>query len=208
MDIKQLTLAAARVAAKMAENRDRLIALDQANGDGDLGISMSEGYAAMARALEGSGEKDLGRALMRSASAFNEAAPSTLGTITSVLLMGMARSLKGKEEASLEEVAAAMRAGLEAVMDKAKSKPGEKTILDAFCPAVDALRGNASSGSRAAFAAAAAAAKAGSEATKGMRSVHGRAAYYGDKSLGVVDGGSVAGALVFEALAEFCEAKD
>ena len=207
MDTTRLAGAVARIAATMAANKDRLIELDQANGDGDLGITMSEGYAAMAKYLGGCAESDLGRAFMRASAVFNEAAPSTLGTITSVALMGMARSLKGRQEAGVAAVADAMAAGVASVMEKAKSKPGEKTILDALCPAIDALRDNASAGAAAAFAAAAKAARAGSEATKNMRSVHGRAAYYGDKSLGVVDGGSVAGALVFEALSDYCSEK-
>jgi len=115
--------------------------------------------------------------------------------------MGMAKALKGKTEASLEDVAGAMDAGLATIMEKAKSKPGEKTILDALHPAVEALKENAASGdAKAAFALAAAAAADGSENTKSMRSVHGRAAYYGDKSIGLLDGGSVVGKLIFEGI--------
>jgi len=200
MDITRFKGAFAAIAATMRKNRDRLVELDQQNGDGDLGITMSDGYSAVSRYLEGCEEKDLGRALMRCSAVFNETAPSTLGTITSFALMGMARSLKGREETDLAGLAAAMRAGLDHVMEKARSKPGEKTILDSLDPAIRALGERAGDGPEAALAAAAAAARAGSEATKAMRSVHGRAAYYGDKSLGIVDGGSVVGALIFESL--------
>jgi dihydroxyacetone kinase len=87
-------------------------------------------------------------------------------------------------------------------MEKAKSKPGEKTVLDALCPAVEALKKASSGGAAEAFAAAAKAAAEGSESTKGMIPRHGRAAYYGEKGLGLLDGGSVAGKLIFEGIAD------
>lgn len=198
--------AVAAIASAMDKNREYLVELDQQNGDGDLGITMAEGYGALASWLAVNEEPDLGKALMRCSSIFNEKAPSTLGTITSFFLMGMAKPLKGKPEAGAAELAAAMEAGLVLVQEKAKSKPGEKTILDSVAPAVAALKANALAGEGLAvcLAAAATAAAEGSEATRSMRSVHGRAAYYGDKSLGVIDGGSVVGRLVFESLASYC----
>lgn len=203
MDVSILRDAFARISATMAENRQHLIELDQRNGDGDLGISMDDGYRAVAAWLAETTETDLGKAFMRCSSIFNESAPSSLGTITSIFLMAMAKALRGKTEASLAESAAAMEAGVAAVMEKAKSKPGEKTILDAVYPAVRALSDNVAAGSAAAFKRAAEAAEAGSESTKAMRSVHGRAAYYGDKSIGIVDGGSVVGMLIFRSIAEY-----
>ena len=66
--------------------------------------------------------------------------------------------------------------------------------------AIEALRANTEGNTKAAFAAAAKAAATGSESTRQMRSVHGRAAYYGDKSIGLLDGGSVVGKLIFEGI--------
>jgi dihydroxyacetone kinase-like protein len=185
----------------MAENRDYLVELDQQNGDGDLGISMAAGFKALNDYLASAEEKDLGKVLMKCGGVFNEAAPSSLGTIISFGLMGMAKALKGKEEASAGELAAAMEAALANIMEKAKSKPGEKTILDSLFPAVQALKAHA--GEPSMYQAAARAAAEGSEAARNMRSVHGRAAYYGDKSIGVLDGGSVVGKLIFQALEEW-----
>lgn len=197
MDITEFRSAFAAIAKGMAENRDALIALDQKNGDGDLGISMSSGFTAVADTVKKTDERDLGRVMMKAGSAFNEAAPSSLGTILSFGMMGMARALKGKTTCTLAEVADAMQNGLDLIMDKAGSKPGEKTILDALCPAVDVLKANAARDPKTAWALAAEAAAQGSEKTKEMRSVHGRAAYYGDKSIGMLDGGSVVGKILF-----------
>lgn len=192
------------ISAVMDENKDYLIRLDQQNGDGDLGVSMSEGYRAVVTYLEETQETDLGRLLMKSASVFNEAAPSSLGTISSFAFMGMAKSLKGKQEVDFSEFAQAFMAGVQKIMEKAGSRPGEKTILDALVPGAEALLANPEDG-KAALSQAWTAASAGSEKTREMRSVHGRAAYYGDKSIGLLDGGSVVGKLIFEGLKKaFC----
>lgn len=184
----------------MTENKDYLVSLDQQNGDGDLGISMASGYEAVKNYVADAEERDLGKLLMKCSSVFNEAAPSSLGTITSFGFMGMAKALKGKEEADFTECVNALEAGLNKIMEKAKSKPGEKTILDALHPAIEALKNSDPSDKISALKAAAEAAADGSENTKNMRSVHGRAAYYAEKSIGTLDGGSVVGRLIFEAI--------
>lgn len=184
----------------MTENKDYLVSLDQQNGDGDLGISMSSGYEAVKNYVIASEERDLGKLLMKCSSVFNEAAPSSLGTITAFGFMGMAKALKGKEDATFAECADALDAGLNKIMEKAKSKPGEKTILDALYPAIEVLKNNDGSDKVAALKSAAEAAAEGSENTKNMKSVHGRAAYYAEKSIGTLDGGSVVGKLIFEAI--------
>jgi dihydroxyacetone kinase len=199
MNVETLKKAMKSVSDIMAANKDYLVQLDQQNGDGDLGISMSAGFKTVSDYLSAPGEeKDLGRLLMKCGAVFNEAAPSSLGTILSMGMMGMARALKGKEEADTSSLAAAMEAGIASIMEKAKSKPGEKTVLDALCPGIEALKRHSGGDARTAWTEAAKAAASGSESTRNMRSVHGRAAYYGDKSIGVLDGGSVAGKLIFE----------
>lgn len=201
MQVKDLAGAVAAISRTMEANRDYLVKLDQRNGDGDLGISMAEGYAAIARYLSETDEQDMGKALMKCSSLFNEAAPSTLGTISAFGLMGMAKALKGKLEANLGEMADALDAGLRLIMEKAHSKAGDKTILDSLLPGVETLKANSGGDSVSALELAAKAAAEGSEATKSMKSVHGRAAYYGDGGIGMVDGGSVVGRLIFESLA-------
>ena len=200
MTMESLKNAIGVIAEKIDENKEYLIQLDQQNGDGDLGISMSSGIHAVQDYLASNGETDLGKTLNRCGDFFNEAAPSSLGTIIAFFFKGMAKSLKGKENCSVLERAEGMQAGLDNVMQKAKSKPGEKTILDSLTPGVAALREYA--GEPDAFTRAARAAREGSEKTRRMKAVWGRAAYYGENSVGILDGGSVVGALVFEALDE------
>ncbi|MEG0215228.1 MAG: DAK2 domain-containing protein, partial [Hungatella sp.] len=91
---------------------DYLVELDSQNGDGDLGISMSSGYQAIDAYLKMTDEADLGRLMMQCSSVFNEAAPSSLGTILSFGMIGMAKNLKGKTEISVDELADALQAGV------------------------------------------------------------------------------------------------
>lgn len=183
----------------MAEKETYLIELDARFGDGDLGLSMKQGFAKAAEYMENTQESDLGVLFRNCAGEFNEAAPSTLGTILSFGFMGVARELRGKEEVNLPELAEALEAGVQTIMEKAHSKPGDKTILDSLYPAVQALKLHAAEGQRA-WNEAYQAACGGVEATKNMKGVHGRIAYYGEKTIGQVDGGAVAGMLIFEAL--------
>ncbi len=200
MNAQSIKDAVGVIAEIMSENKDYLIQLDSQNGDGDLGVSMESGFRGAREFLMQSEMTDVGVLLNKTADRFNESAPSSLGTILSFGLKGMARSLKGKEEFSALELAEAFEAAASNITAKAGSKPGEKTILDAICPAAKALREHAGEGISTALKCAAEAASAGSERTKEMRAVWGRAAYYGEKSIGILDGGSVVGKLIFEAL--------
>ncbi|MDO4548229.1 MAG: dihydroxyacetone kinase subunit L [Clostridia bacterium] len=201
MNRETIKKAISSICEAMEENRDYLIQLDQQNGDGDLGVYMCLGFRAVEKYLEDTDETDLGKLMMKCGSAFNEAAPSSLGTILSFGFMGMAKPLKGKTDASFGEFCDAFEAGLDRIMQRAESKRGEKTVLDALCPAADALKASQDNPMEA-LASAARAAYEGSEATRTMLAVHGRAARYGEKSIGVLDGGSVAGMLIIQGIAK------
>lgn len=192
------------ILTQMTENREYLIELDQQNGDGDLGISMCDGFSHVRECLAAATETDLGKLMQKSANAFNEAAPSSLGTILTLGFLGMAKALKGKEEATFADFAQAFSKGLDCIMERAGSRPGQKTILDSLCPAAEAFLTHAQD-PQLALQTAAEAAAAGSEATRNMVAVHGRAARYGEKTIGMLDGGSVAGMLMIKGIANTYE---
>lgn len=197
MKKEELKVALRRISDIMNENEEYLVSLDAKFGDGDLGISMSRGFQKVSDVLQDTSENDLGKLLRLCSSEFNEAAPSTLGTIISFGFMGMAKVLKGKEEADILEIAEAMKSGIQMIMDKAKSKPGDKTILDSLVPAVHVLQDQYRSSD--VWEKAYQAAYEGMEATKTMKGKHGRIAYYGDKTVGEIDGGATVGMLIFKA---------
>lgn len=199
--ISEIKKGISSIAKEMTDNRDYLVELDQRNGDGDLGISMSEGFNALVEVLNKTEETDLGRVFRDLSKTFNESAPSSLGTILSFGLMGIAKELKGKTEVSRQELSVALEKGLDNILDKTGSKVGEKTIIDSLSPGIESLLSSGSEEDKTAFQNAYEASKAGAEKTKEMMAVHGRAAYYGEKSLGLVDGGAVVGTLIFKGMA-------
>lgn len=199
--ISEIKKGISSIAKEMTDNRDYLVELDQRNGDGDLGISMSEGFNALVEVLNKMEETDLGKVFRDLSKTFNESAPSSLGTILSFGLMGIAKELKGKTEVSRQEFSVALEKGLDNILDKTGSKVGEKTIIDSLSPGIESLLSSGSEEDKAAFQNAYEASKAGAEKTKEMMAVHGRAAYYGEKSLGLIDGGAVVGTLIFKGMA-------
>jgi len=203
LSIAELQGIFAGLSRTMAENFDLLTELDAAAGDGDLGITMSKGFAAAAKAAEGYTEKDAGRLLLLAGMAIAKEAPSTLGTLIASGLMKAGKEVAGKEAVGLAESAQALGGFVRGIMERGKCKPGEKTIVDALLPAVEALQAaGADEAFGEAWQAALAAAEKGLEATKQMKAVHGRAAYQGDNSIGKVDPGATVGVMLVRAVVE------
>ncbi|MBQ1930796.1 MAG: DAK2 domain-containing protein [Lachnospiraceae bacterium] len=191
------------ISAIMQENKEKLIALDSVVGDGDLGLTMTKGFA-VAYETAGNGETDAGRMLYNAGKAMSGAAPSTMGTLMALGLMGAGKVLKGKTElvdADLVEFAAAY---LDAVMTRGKAKLGEKTFLDGFHPGVEALKAALAAGESLAEATAkaAVAAEEGFKAAKGMLAVHGKPAVKGEASREMDDPGACVAMLIWQAIAK------
>lgn len=188
------------ISVKMDENRDYLVDLDSKAGDGDLGISMSAGFRAVL-VSEAMKQDNFKRFFMNAGMAINEASPSSLGTIMFMGLLGGARKIAEYDELGAVELGQFFKGWAEAIMTKTGSKPGEKTILDSVLPASEVLliSEDLEDGIKKAYEAA----KEGMLSTKEMKAVHGRAAYYQEKSIGLLDGGATVGMLLFEAFNEY-----
>lgn len=196
-DIKEIFKVISR---KMDENRDYLVELDSKAGDGDLGISMSVGFRAVLES-EAMNTDNFKKFFMNAGMTINEASPSSLGTIMFMGLLGGAKKIADLEELGNEELGMFFNGWAEAIMTKTGSKPGEKTILDSVIPAAEAMTKaeDLSEGAGLAYEAA----KTGMLSTREMKAVHGRAAYYQEKSIGLLDGGATVGMLLFEAIDEY-----
>lgn len=177
------------------QEKDYLIKLDQAFGDGDLGISMSSGFEAVANMTDL--DEDFGRYFLAVSKTFNESAPSSLGTILSFFFMGIAKNLKGKTEITLEELQESFKQGVELIKTKAGSEKNQKTIIDSLEPGVLAFSGETTISE--AINSGIKASHDGMESTKDMMAVHGRAAYHKEKTLGHIDGGAYLAHLMFKA---------
>lgn len=191
----------------MLENKDYLVELDAKAGDGDLGISMCQGFSGVCEELGtlDPAKFEPAKIIMKAAMAMNEYSPSSLGTILSIAMMSGAKSIKGINELGVGEYRDFVAAAIEGIMKKAGSKRGEKTILDSLGYACDSLNEsvNDSLTLRDAAQAAADASAEGMLATKEMMAVHGRAAYYQEKSIGNIDGGATVGMLIFKTINEY-----
>lgn len=181
----------------ISANKSYLVQLDQAFGDGDLGVSMEQGFAGVLSGFDCE-QEDLGKLFLKISRDLNESAPSSLGTILSFGWMGMAKALRGKKEASSKDFVEAVKAGVENIQQKAGSQENEKTILDALLPAVRAMKKVETEGYRTILQKASEAATIGADNTKRMIAVHGRAAYHGEKTLGHIDGGAYVAKLIFD----------
>ncbi len=192
------------ISAHINANKDLLIELDSALGDGDLGLTMSAGFEAAVEALEADAGEDLGKTLMQVGMAVNNKAPSTMGTLISSAILRAARVVKGKAEFDDQDCVEMAKAAVQGIKDRGKAERGDKTILDSLIPAVEALEARLQEGAsiKEALEDAAQAAKEGFEATAEMVSQKGRGHYYGEKSRGHKDPGAAVGMLIFEALSQ------
>ncbi len=186
----------------MTFRENELTDADAKFGDGDLGISMKKGFAAIYQTVSASKEKDLGKIFFQCSTVFNESAPSTLGTVLSICMMGMAKKLTGITDASSENMADALDAGIKMITARTNSDVGDRTIMDSLVPAVTAFRKHLPKGKEEALLAAYEAAKQGMESTKNLTAKFGRMVYYGEQVLGYTDGGAITGMLIFEALTQ------
>lgn len=193
--------------AIMNANKEYLIDLDSVVGDGDLGLTMGDGFKAAYKAASESGETDAGKLLYGAGKAMSTAVPSTMGTLMASGLMQAGKVLKGKTDLTGEDITMLFQGYLDGVMNRGKAKVGEKTFLDGLAPAVEAMKAAFAGGDGLKDAAkkAAEAAEKGFEDTTEMLAVHGRAATRGEASRSLKDPGAAVAMLLMKAFEKACE---
>lgn len=202
----------AKLADDVIASKEELTTLDAALGDGDLGRTVERGFRAVQTTLEEEtgAEADLGKLFFKTGKVFSTAAASSFGALLGTAFMKGGMTLKGKSEASASDVVESMRAALAALIERGKANVGDKTMLDALSPAIDAMsayltdhRGDASLA--ACLRAGAAAAQEGAVRTQTMQSQIGRASWQGARSVGSMDPGARAIAIMLESAAGYFE---
>ena len=143
---EELTQILDSIVAVMEGAKEELIELDGAMGDGDLGLTMVNGFTAVAEEIRALDETDMGKIMMKLGMKMNATVPSTMGTLISVCFIKAAPAAKGKTELTLQDMVKMGQGAVAGVMERGKSKPGDKTMLDALHPAVEALGAAAASG--------------------------------------------------------------
>jgi len=188
-------------ASAVSAAKDELTRLDQAIGDGDHGANLSRGMTAAVGRLAGDTPADVlklvGRTLISTVGGAS-------GPLYGTAFREVAKALGDAGQAEDGAFAAALRAGLDGIVRLGKAEEGDKTMIDAWVPALAALDAALGSGSSLGDAAAEAAkaAAAGAEATTPMQARKGRASYLGPRSVGHQDPGATSTAMLFAALAK------
>ena len=178
--------------------------LDSVVGDGDFGYSMARGFELVLSGWDDFDRADIGTFLKKVAVTITSRIGGTSGPIWGTAFLRAGAKAGTATELSADQIIEMLRAAIEGIKARGKSDVGDKTLLDALVPAVDTLEERARNGESAAAAlkAAALVAREHAEATRGMLAKRGRAAYTGERSIGTLDAGAVAVAVMFEALAD------
>jgi dihydroxyacetone kinase-like protein len=192
-----------RFNAAVTEQRDYLTELDSAIGDADHGANMARGMTAVMKSIDaaqpGTVDELLKTVGMTLVSAVGGASGPLYGTF--FLRMGIASG--SVTELAALDLERALRAGLGGVVQRGKAELGDKTMFDAFFPALEAYAAAVAAGSDTggAIEAAARAAEKGRDATSPMLARKGRASYLGERSIGHLDPGATSAAMLLNALA-------
>lgn len=178
---------------RIQAHAQELTDLDAAIGDADHGTNMQRGLSAVMAALPAEGDP---AALLKSAAmTMISKVGGASGPLYGTAFLRAATAKAGREEWTITDLRAALEAAYGGLLERGKAQPGDKTMLDAWRPALDALAAGTP-------ADAAQAARAGADATQPLVARKGRASYLGERSVGHLDPGAVSSALMFEALAQ------
>jgi phosphoenolpyruvate---glycerone phosphotransferase subunit DhaL len=189
-----------RFAGEMSEHRQELVRLDTAIGDGDHGTNMDRGMKAALERLDAAEQSDPAAVLKTVAMALVSKVGGAAGPLYGTLFLQMSGALNGREQVEIADWATAWRKGLEGVQARGKAELGDKTMVDAMTPAVEALEQakDLDGGLRA----AAEAAEEGMKATVPLVARKGRASYLGERSEGHQDPGATSVTYLFQSAAE------
>jgi len=197
--------AVVRTIATVAVDNERYFGdLDAVVGDGDFGYSMARGFELVLSGWDGFDRTDIGTFLKKIAVVITSRIGGTSGPIWGTAFLRAGTTAGAADQLEPAQIIAMLRAAIEGIKARGKSDVGDKTLLDALVPAVDTLEERVGAGDDAAAAlrAAAPVARERAEATRSMQAMRGRAAYTGERSIGTLDAGAIAVAVMFETLAD------
>ena len=199
---QEVITAMQRVCNALLAEQNYLTSLDQAMGDGDMGLTLSKIATALLDYAATASTDDLGKFFMGAGMTANRTAPSTMGTLLATAMMRAGKEVKGKSELDAGDLARMFQAADTGIQERGKAKPGDKTIVDAMHPASEAFAAAVTAGKSLPEAGAEAlqAARAGLEKVTPLRSKIGRASWVGERTIGKVDPGCAAFVVMLTAL--------
>lgn len=190
--------------ASIAENAELLTKLDMAIGDGDHGINMARGFSAVEKKLDSIPTPDLTALFKLVGMALLSSVGGASGPLYGGFFLELAKQTAGREQLDKNTLAAVLEGGLADIRRRGKAEPGDKTIVDALSPAIEALKSTSDANVATALQRAAQAGKNGAESTTSLQARKGRASYLGERSIGHQDPGATSCWLLLDSLAAVC----
>lgn len=193
-----------RFAAEIAEHRAELVRLDSAIGDGDHGTNMDRGMKKVLEKLDGASGDDIGADLKAVGMTLVSSVGGAAGPLYGTFFLQLGGATAGRSELDLAGWTAGLEAAVKGVQARGKAEPGDKTMVDALVPALEALRAAAGEGAdtAAALRRSADAAQEGMRATIPLEARKGRASYLGPRSAGHQDPGATSTHLLLRTAAD------
>jgi len=196
-----------RTADVLQENRTYLTDLDSAIGDADHGINMDRGFSAVRKKFPEMATMDAATQLRTVGSTLVSTVGGAAGPLYGTAYLRAAGAVAGKQELTSADVTAMLEAFLGGIVARGKAHTGEKTMVDALTPALNAAKQALNEGATLEQVTSRAAAAEGMKATIPMLATKGRASYLGERSIGHQDPGATSSWLILRCLAEVCEGK-
>ena len=193
-----------KIGNSIVANKEFLTDLDRAIGDADHGANMARGFTEVMNNVP-QDEENIGAALKKTGMTLLSKVGGASGPLYGTAYMKAAGAVQGKTELSIEDLKAMLEAAIGGIKLRGKAERGEKTMLDALEPALDALTGATEKGEDrdTCLNQMCDAAREGVEFTKTIRATKGRASYLGDRSIGHQDPGATSSLLTLEAIRDF-----
>jgi len=193
--------------AVLNENKDYLTQLDSAIGDADHGTNMARGFKKVMEKLPSVADKDIGNILKTTGMTLISSVGGASGPLYGTFFMRSGMAMAAKEELSDEDLLKLLEAGVEGIVQRGRAQLEDKTMIDAWYPALEALRTAMENGSSTveALKAGVAGADKGMKATIPLQAKKGRASYLGERSIGHQDPGATSSYLLLNALLETIE---
>lgn len=204
LDTKQMAAIIEGMAKKIEAEKDYLTQLDNEIGDGDHGINLARGFEAVEKKLSSLAGGDIGALLKGVGMQLVSTVGGASGPLYGTAFMKAGMACKGLTELDGPAFVKAMEAAVDGIKMRGKATEGEKTMLDALCPALKVMQDEVAAGKslKEALQDAAAAAEKGVEYTKTIIATKGRASYLGERSLGHQDPGATSSLYLLQVLAE------
>ncbi len=194
-------------AAVLHENKDYLTDLDRAIGDADHGINMDRGFRKVMEKLPSVADKDIGNILKTTGMTLISSVGGAAGPLYGTFYMRSGMAVAAKEELDNDDVVKMLQDGVDGIVQRGRAQLEDKTMYDAWAPAIEALASALGNGDDlpAAMSSAVAAAEAGMKSTVPLQAKKGRASYLGERSIGHQDPGATSSYLILNALLEAIE---